>query len=282
MFNVKLSTQLQDHKISRQTLMNNRLFLLLTFCLGLTACSTTTEDKAANWSPNKIYAEAKAEANDGAYDKAIPLYEKLEGRAAGTPLAQQAQLDKAYAQFKNNEQAQAIATIERFIKLHPSSPALDYALYLKGTVTFADNLGFMGSFTKQDLSERDQKAAKESFDAYKDLVARFPDSKYTPDARQRMTYIVNALALYEVHVARYYYSRGAYVAAINRAQLAITDYRDVPALEEAMYIIVKSYDALELPELRDDAKRVMEKSFPKSEYLLTGIKPGSKSWWKLW
>lgn len=282
MFNVKLSTQLQDHKISRQTLMNNRLFLLLTFCLGLTACSTTTEDKAANWSPNKIYAEAKAEANDGAYDKAIPLYEKLEGRAAGTPLAQQAQLDKAYAQFKNNEQAQAIATIERFIKLHPSSPALDYALYLKGTVTFADNLGFMGSFTKQDLSERDQKAAKESFDAYKDLVARFPDSKYTPDARQRMTYIVNALALYEVHVARYYYSRGAYVAAINRAQLAITDYRDVPALEEAMYIIVKSYDALELPELRDDAKRVMEKSFPKSEYLITGIKPGSKSWWKLW
>ena len=282
MFNVKLSTQLQDHKISRQTLMNNRLFLLLTFCLGLTACSTTTEDKAANWSPNKIYAEAKAEANDGAYDKAIPLYEKLEGRAAGTPLAQQAQLDKAYAQFKNNEQAQAIATIERFIKLHPSSPALDYALYLKGTVTFADNLGFMGSFTKQDLSERDQKAAKESFDAYKDLVAKFPDSKYTPDARQRMTYIVNALALYEVHVARYYYSRGAYVAAINRAQLAITDYRDVPALEEAMYIIVKSYDALELPELRDDAKRVMEKSFPKSEYLITGIKPGSKSWWKLW
>ena len=282
MFNVKLSTQLQDHKISRQTLMNNRLFLLLTFCLGLTACSTTTEDKAANWSPNKIYAEAKAEANDGAYDKAIPLYEKLEGRAAGTPLAQQAQLDKAYAQFKNNEQAQAIATIERFIKLHPSSPALDYALYLKGTVTFADNLGFMGSFTKQDLSERDQKAAKESFDAYKDLVARFPDSKYTPDARQRMTYIVNALALYEVHVARYYYSRGAYVAAINRAQLAITDYRDVPALEEAMYIIVKSYDALELPELRDDAKRVMEKSFPKSEYLITGIKPSSKSWWKLW
>ena len=284
MFNVKLSTQLQDLKISRHTLMNNRVLLSMTLCLGLglTACSTTSEDKAASWSPNKIYAEAKAEANDGAYDKAIPLYEKLEGRAAGTPLAQQAQLDKAYAQFKNNEQAQAIATIERFMKLHPASPALDYALYLKGTVTFADNLGFMGAFTKQDLSERDQKAAKESFDAYKNLVTKFPDSKYTPDARQRMTYIVNALALYEVHVARYYYSRGAYVAAINRAQLAITDYRDVPALEEAMYIIVKSYDALELPELRDDAKRVMEKSFPKSEYLITGIKPGSKSWWKLW
>ncbi|MDO8343450.1 MAG: outer membrane protein assembly factor BamD [Cellvibrio sp.] len=282
MFNIKLSTQLQDLKISRQALMKIRVTLSTALCMSLAACSTVSEDKAANWSPNKIYAEAKAEANDGAYDKAIPLYEKLEGRAAGTPLAQQAQLDKAYAQFKNGDQAQAIATIERFIKLHPASPALDYALYLKGTVNFADSLGFMGSFTRQDLSERDQKAAKESFDAYKELAAKYPDSKYTSDARQRMTYIVNSLALYEVHVARYYFSRGAYVAAINRAQLAIADYRDVPALEEAMYIIFKSYDALGIPDLRDDAKRVMEKSFPKSEYLLTGVKPGAKSWWQLW
>lgn len=282
MFDIKLSTQLQGFKTSRPVLMKIRTALPLALCIGLVACSTVSDDKTTNWSPNKIYAEAKAEANDGAYDKAIPLYEKLEGRAAGTPLAQQAQLDKAYAQFKNGDQAQAIATIDRFIKLHPASPALDYALYLKGTVNFADNLGFMGSLTKQDLSERDQKAAKESFDAYKELAAKFPDSKYTTDARQRMTYIVNSLALYEVHVARYYYSRGAYVAAINRAQLAIADYRDVPALEEAMYIIFKSYEALDIPELRDDAKRVMEKSFPKSEYLLTGVKPGTKSWWKLW
>ena len=262
--------------------MSDRIVLSTTLCLILSACSTVNEDKAANWSPNKIYAEAKAEANDGSYDKAIPLYEKLEGRAAGTPLAQQAQLDKAYAQFKTGEQAQAVATIDRFIKLHPASPAMDYALYLKGTVNFADNLGFFGSFTRQDLSERDQKAAKESFEAYKELVSKFPESKYTTDARQRMTYIVNSLALYEVHVARYYFARGAYVAAINRAQLAITDYRDVPALEEAMYIVYQSYDALGITELRDDAKRVMEKSFPKSEFLLTGIKPGTKSWFKLW
>lgn len=282
MFDIKLSTQLQKLKNSSSSLINNRAVLSAAVCLIFTACSTVSEDKAANWSPNKIYAEAKAEANDGAYDKAIPLYEKLEGRAAGTPLAQQAQLDKAYAQFKNGEQAQAIATIDRFIKLNPASPALDYALYLKGTVNFADNLGFFGSFTRQDLSERDQKAAKESFEAYKELAAKFPESKYTTDARQRMTYIVNSLALYEVHVARYYYSRGAYVAAINRAQLAITDYRDVPALEEAMYIVYRSYDALGITELRDDAKRVMEKSFPKSEFLMTGIKPGSKSWFKLW
>lgn len=282
MFITKLSTQLRKFKISSASLMGDRIVLSTTLCLILSACSTVNEDKAANWSPNKIYTEAKAEANDGSYDKAIPLYEKLEGRAAGTPLAQQAQLDKAYAQFKTGEQAQAIATIDRFVKLHPASPAMDYALYLKGTVNFADNLGFFGSFTRQDLSERDQKAAKESFEAYKELVSKFPESKYTTDARQRMTYIVNSLALYEVHVARYYFARGAYVAAINRAQLAITDYRDVPALEEAMYIVYQSYDALGITELRDDAKRVMEKSFPKSEFLLTGIKPGTKSWFKLW
>ena len=282
MFYVKLSTQFYEFKNTMKNQRISKAFLSVFICFGLVACASVNEDKSANWSPNKIYAEAKSEANDGAYDKAIPLYEKLEGRAAGTPLAQQAQLDKAYAQFKNGDQAQAIATIDRFLKLHPASPALDYALYLKGTVNFSDNLGFFGSYTKQDLSERDQKAAKESFDAYKELVAKFPESKYSSDAKQRMTYIVNSLALYEVHVAKYYFSRGAYVAAINRAQLAITDYRDVPALEEAMYIIYKSYEALDIAQLRDDAKRIMETSFPKSELLLSGNKSVARSWWKIW
>jgi outer membrane protein assembly factor BamD len=285
MLYAKLSTQFYEFKNTmknQQTSKTGSLALLAFVCVGLAACASVTDDQTTNWSPNKIYAEAKSEANDGAYDKAIPLYEKLEGRAAGTPLAQQAQLDKAYAQFKNGDQAQAIATIDRFLKLHPASPALDYALYLKGTVNFSDNLGFFGSYTKQDLSERDQKAAKESFDAYKELVAKFPESKYSSDAKQRMTYIVNSLALYEVHVAKYYFSRGAYVAAINRAQLAITDYRDVPALEEAMYIIYKSYEALDIVQLRDDARRIMETSFPKSELLQSGNKSVTRSWWKIW
>ncbi len=240
---------------------------------GLAGCSTTTPpDKTATWSPNKIYAEAKDEASNGAYDKAIPLYEKLEGRAAGTPLAQQAQLDKAYAQYKGGEQAQAVATLNRFMKLHPASPALDYALYLKGLVNFNDNLGIFGSLWRQDLSERDQNAAKESFESLKELVSRFPDSHYTPDARLRMNHIVNSLAQSEVHVARYYYSRGAYVAAISRAQTTIADYRDVPALEEATYILYKSYDALGMTELRDDARRIIEKSYPQGQYMRKGFR----------
>jgi outer membrane protein assembly factor BamD len=249
----------------------------------LAACSTTsTEDKLTNASPNKIYAEAKDELSNGVYDKAILLFEKLEGRAAGTPLAQQAQLEKAYAQYKSNDQASALATLDRFVKLHPSSPAMDYALYLKGVVNFNDNLGSFAFLSRQDLSERDQKAAKESFESFKELVTRFPDSRYTPDARARMTYIVNSLAQYEVHVARFYYQRGAYIAAANRAQTALHDYQDVPALEEALFILMRSYDALGMSQLRDDAKRVMEKSYPQSEYLSRGGKSGSQPWWKFW
>ncbi|WP_184524303.1 outer membrane protein assembly factor BamD [Variovorax sp. Sphag1AA] len=245
-------------------------------------CSSTDVDKTANWSPNRIYSEAKDEVDSGAYDKAVPLYEKLEGRAAGTPLAQQAQVDKAYAQFKAGDKPAAIATLDRFMKLHPASPAIDYALYLKGVINFNDDLGLFASMTRQDLSERDQKAAKESFEAFKELITRFPDSRYTPDARQRMNYIVNSLAQYEVHVARYYYERGAYLAAVNRAQLALADYREVPALEEALYIMYASYDKLGMTELRDDAKRVLTQNYPNSTYLSRGFRGKDDPWWKLW
>lgn len=255
----------------------------LVLALSLTACgSTAPVDQTAGWSPNRLYTEATDERNAGAYEKAIALYEKLEGRAAGTPLAQQAQLDKAYAQYKSSEQAQALATLNRFMRLHPASPALDYALYLKGLVNFNDNLGLFGSLARQDLSERDQKAAKESFESFRELVTRFPDSRYTPDARSRMAYIVNSLAQYEVHVARYYHQRGAHVAAISRAQQALTDYPEAPALEEALFILIQSYDALGMTQLRDDARRVLVANYPQSDYLSRGFKGRDDPWWKLW
>lgn len=250
--------------------------------LVLSACSTTTPDPTAGWSPNKIYAEAKDNLNTGGYDKAVVLFDKLEGRAAGTPLAQQAQLDKAYAQYKNGEPILAVATLDRFMKLHPASPAIDYALYLKGVVNFNDDLGILSSVTRQDLAERDQKAAKESFAAFKELVTRYPASRYTPDATERMRYIVNSLAQSEVHVARYYYGRGAYLAAINRAQAAITEYQGVPALEEALSIMVQSYDALGMTDLRDDTQRVLDTNFPQAAAGSPGAKSKSSPWWKLW
>jgi outer membrane protein assembly factor BamD len=255
---------------------------LMTVALGLAGCASTPVDKTLGMSPNAIYAEARDSMDSGQYDKAIPQFEKLEARAAGTPLAQQAQLDKAYAQYKSAEPAQAIATLDRFMKLHPASPALDYALYLKGVVNFNDDLGLFSAVSRQDLSERDQKASKEAFESFKELVARFPESRYAADAAQRMNYIVGSLAQYEVHVARYYYKRAAYLAAINRAQTAVSDYRNVPALEEALFIIYKSYEALGMAQLRDDAKRILQTSYPQSEFLTKGEKTKTEPWWKVW
>jgi outer membrane protein assembly factor BamD len=256
--------------------------LVLPLAAALTAgCSSTPVDKTAGMSPTALYADAQDSMNAGQWDKAIPLLEKLEARAAGTPLAQQAQIDKAYAHVKTNEPVLAVATIDRFMRLHPASPALDYALYLKGLANFNENLGIFGSYTGQDLAERDQKASKESFEAFRELSVRFPDSRYTPDALLRMGYIVQSLAKYEVHVAKYYYKRGAYIAAINRAQTAVTDYRNVPAVEEALFVIYKSYDALGMNQLRDDAKRVLEGTYPNSKFLASGGTGESGGWLKL-
>lgn len=248
---------------------------------ALTACSSTPQDPTAKWTPDRLYTEARDEASAGAFDKAVPLFEKLEGRAAGTPLAQQAQLEKAYAQYKSGEKIQAMATLDRFLKLHPASPATDYALYLKGLVNFNDNLGMFAWLSRQDLSERDQKAAKDSFESFRELVTRFPESRYAEDSRLRMQYIINSLAQYEVHVARYYYDRGAYVAAISRAQTAIKDYKGVPAVRDAMQILIKSYDALGMTELRDDAQRVMSASYGDGADQ-DALTSKQKSWWKLW
>jgi outer membrane protein assembly factor BamD len=265
-------------------MLNVRLSVLALTLIGFAATmlsggSSTPTDPTAAWTPEKIYSEARDEVGSGAWDRASMLFDKLEGRAAGTPLAQQAQIEKAYAQYRSSEKVQAVATLDRFLKLHPASPAVDYALYLKGLVNFNDNLGLFSFITKQDLSERDQKAAKDSFESFKELITRFPDSKYAPDSRQRMTYIVNSLAAYEVHVARYYYKKGAYVAAVNRAQLAITDYPGVPAIKEALEILSLSYGALGMQELKADTLRVLENNYPK-----TVSAPNTKptAWWKFW
>ena len=240
-----------------------------------------TKDETAGWSAQKLYGEAKDAMANRAWDKAIKYLEKLEARYPYGRFAQQAQLDVAYAYWKQGERASAIAAADRFIKLYPNHANVDYAYYLKGLVNFNENTGLMGILDNPDLSERDSKGTRESFEAFKDLSNRFPDSKYTEDARARMRYLVNSLAQYEVHVARYYMKRGAYVAAANRAQFAVKNYPQAPALEEAVFIMVKAYDALGMADLRDASDRVMRKNFPESKYL-TGKGDRTAPWWKLW
>jgi outer membrane protein assembly factor BamD len=256
---------------------------MLAMLLALLAgCGSTPKEPESQWSAERLYAEAKEEASLGNYERAGKLYERLEGRASGTALAQQAQIERAYMLYKSNDKAQALATLERFIKLHPTSAALDYALYLQGLINFNDDLGILGSLSRQDLSERDQQAARDSYQSFKQLIDQFPQSLYADDARARMNYIVNSLAAYEVHVARYYYRRGAYVAAVNRAQTVITEFQESPSAQEALYIMMQSYDQLGLTELRDDTDRVLRKSFPTTNIHAEGVRTVKKPWWQLW
>lgn len=238
------------------------------FALLLAACSFADKhDPKTGWTAEKLYSEAKDALDGGQYDLAIKRYEILEARFPYGRYSQQGQLEIAYAYYKQNEQASAVAAAERFVKLHPNSPNVDYAHYLKGLATFNEDLGMFGRMARQDRTERDPKSARESFDAFKELVQRYPDSRYAPDALARMKYLINALASHEVHVARYYMKRGAYVAAANRAQYALKNYPQAPAQEEALLIMIQAYDVLGMPELRDDAERILRKNFPDSAQL---------------
>jgi len=229
----------------------------------LAACSFVDKhDPTGTMSADKLYAEAKDALDGGQYDLAIKRYEALEARFPYGRYSQQGQLEIAYAYYRQNEQASAVAAAERFIKLHPNHPNVDYAYYLKGLAYFNEDLGLLGKFANQDRTERDPKSARESFDAFKDLAQRYPESKYTPDALARMKYLINALASHEVHVARWYIRRGAYVAAANRAQYALKNYPEAPAQQEALQIMIQAYDALGMKDLRDDAQRILRKNFP--------------------
>lgn len=256
---------------------------LLAVAALLSGCgSTPSKDEAPGATAERLYREGRDEMTSGAYDRAIKAFERVEGLAAGTLLAQQAQLDMSYAQWRSDDRSAALATVDRFVKLNPSSPALDYAMYLRGMINFNENLGLLGNIAGQRLSERDQRAARDSWQAFKQLVDQFPDSRYTPDARLRMDFIVNSLAEYELNVARYYLRRGAYVAAANRAQQAVAEFPQSPSVEESLAIMVQSYDKLGLVTLRDDAERVLRKNYPQSTYLAGAEGASSKPWWRFW
>lgn len=263
------------------------IFLAFALCTTLAACDSTKSgnkeyEETKGWSAERIYAEARDEMNGGGWERAIKLLEVLEAKYPFGRFAQQAQMDIAYSYWKNSDAASAVTACDRFIKLYPNHPNLDYIYYLRGLVNFNEDLGILGKFTRQDPTERDNKAARESFDTFKELVTRYPDSKYAPDARLRLQYLVYALAQYEVHVARYYMKRGAYVAAVNRAQNVITTYPGTSAQEEALYIISKAYEAMGMKDMAADAKRVLDKNYPDSKIVKNNGPVNNDPWWKIW
>ncbi|WP_338862949.1 outer membrane protein assembly factor BamD [Mycetohabitans rhizoxinica] len=242
-------------------------------------------DETAAWTNQKLYSEAQDAFTAGDWGKCSKYFELLQGRDPFGHFAQQAQINVAYCQWKDNETAAAEQAVDRFIQLHPDHPDIAYAYYLKGLISFNDDLGLFGRFAGQDMSERDPKALRNSYDAFRVVVEKYPSSKYAPDAAQRMRYIVNALASHEVHTADYYYRRGAYVAAINRAQLVLKEYKNAPATEDALHVMILSYRALNQPQLADDTQRVLTSTFPDSPYV-TGharaLRKGEKPWYQFW
>ncbi|MGB1339325.1 MAG: outer membrane protein assembly factor BamD [Cycloclasticus pugetii] len=254
------------------TLMNRlsikKAFLILMLA-SLSACSTMdlvtpidTPDKTANWSAADFYDEAKKSLDDENYINAIELYEGLESRYPFGQYAQQAQIDLAFAYYKNDEPESAIATANRFIRIHPRHKNVDYLYYLKGLINFNRGIGFLERYLPTDKSQRDPGAAIESLDDFATLIRRFPNSQYVADSKQRIIALKSNLALHELNVANYYMKRKAYVAAINRAKNIIEQYQNTTAVPRALLLMVDAYQHINMNDLAADAQRVYDLNYP--------------------
>jgi outer membrane protein assembly factor BamD len=257
-----------------------RLLCAAAFFAALAACSgSDPPDMTVGWTPDKLYAEASDELSRGSWGEAIKLLEKLESRHPFTRWAQQALLSSAYAHYRNEERILALAALDRFQKLYPNHPALDYALYLRGLINFNEQQGLLATLGGQDLAERDLEAAREAFSAFSVLIARFPESRYATDARDRLAYLRNSMASGEVAVARYYFRRGAYVASANRSQRVISTYQNSPAVMDALQLLRDSYDRLGLKDLRDDTDRII--ALNRSSERTADAGESQRRWWQI-
>ena len=257
--------------------------LLCALGIALSACSwlNPNYDARKDWQAEQWYKAGKEELDNGNWQAAIKLYEQLESRFPYGKYAQQSQLDTAYAYYKEGDTAQSIAALDRFTKAYPNHQNLDYALYLKALANFKEDLGpLVSALARQDLADRDPKAARESFEMFKELVNRYPDSRYAEDSRARMDVLVDALARHELHVARYYMQRGAWLSAVNRSQDILVRFPSSPMRRDALEIMVEGYDRMGMADLRDDARRVLAKNYPTDP--MVDPARNRSSWWKFW
>ena len=238
-----------------------KLLAVTTITLATASCSwleSLDTDPTADWTADKLYTEARVALDDSNWTQAKDYYTKLEARYPFGRYAQQAQIELIYANWKDGDAAQAVQGADRFLKAYPNHANSDYVMYLKALATLNENDGWFAKLAAQDLSERDANAAQEAFDVLKELVLRFPDSRYAPDARRRMHALVIAQAKHELQTAEYYYVRHAYVAAIEHAQRVVREFQNTPMRDDALLLIAKSYDALEMHDLAADTRRVYE------------------------
>lgn len=265
------------------------MMLLLSLTSGCSFMGDGKEDETQDWSANKLYAKARAAMAEESFETAINFYEKLETRYPFGQFAQQALLESAYSYYKDNEPESAIAAADRFIKLYPRHPSVDYAYFLKGLANFNRNFGFFQRYIPTDRTQRDQAAALQSFNDFAELVKLYPDSKYSEDARQRMIYLRNSVAEYDVHVGRYYIKRGAYLAAANRGRNVVENYPKTTAVPNALAVVLIAYTLLDMQQLATDTRHVLELNYPDHPVLQAEITAESntgldsqKTWYQFW
>lgn len=247
--------------------MANR-YLLPAALLGLTlllgGCASTDRGQ---WSAERYYQEAKEALDAGRYQTAIQYYEELEANFPYGAHAEQGQLDLAYAYFRQSEPESAIATADRFIQMHPRHPHVDYAYYVRGLAGYRKNRNFLNDLFGQDPARRDPSTLREAFDYFAELVRLHPDSEYAGDAAQRMVHLRNALAEYELSVARFYLERNSNLAAANRAAHVLEEYDQTPAIPEALALMAEAYRRLGQADLAEDARAVLRTNFAGHEAL---------------
>ncbi|MCH8477165.1 MAG: outer membrane protein assembly factor BamD [Wenzhouxiangella sp.] len=239
-----------------------RLFLMILALLMLALASGCARDRNDDDAgPEALYAEAQRALNSRQYDAAINLYRRLTTRYPFGRHAEQAQLDMAYAMHRARRPEAAITTLDRFIRTYPTHPNVDYAWYLKGLVHYDQAMGLLRRFMPGQLVDRDQESARRAFMDFQELTQRFPQSRYVADARQRMVFLRNSMAESEVVIGEYYFRRGAYVAAINRARYVVEHFPGAPANIDALDLMQRSFDRLELTELAADTRGVIDLNF---------------------
>jgi outer membrane protein assembly factor BamD len=240
----------------------------LLISLTLVSCSVLeVKDETAGWNADDFLNEGQKHMAASDWPSAITTYRKMLGRFPYGQNAEQAQLDMAYAYLKNDELALAVSGADQFIQMHPTHPNVDYAFYLKGLALFQPPEGWIDALSGVNPASNDIAPVQEAFLVYQELINRFPESRYTADAKKRLIYIINVLATHEVQVASYYYGLGADVAAINRARNVLETYQSSSAVEDALGIMMNAYARMGLADLRDDTARVLRLNFPDSRYL---------------
>jgi outer membrane protein assembly factor BamD len=249
---------------------------------GCKALGWGTEDDEIKGSPEQIYQEARKSMRAGNYPNAVQRYELLEARYPFSEQAKQGQLDLIYAYYKDRAAESAIDQADQFIRENPAHPRVDYAHYIKGLVYFESGANWLEGLFRADMNKRPPQDARKSFQSFQTLLQQFPKSPYAADARQRMIYLRNRLADYEMSVAKYYMKRGAYVGAANRAKGVIENYDGAPAVTEALEVMASAYRKLGLNDLAKQTDSVLAANVSPDETVGQRSRQGDSPWWKFW